>query len=51
MHDRYLYHARSAVYSAPAEGPEVAEEKKRRLGKKAVSDGESDASGKLPLDI
>ena len=48
MHDRYLY--RQSSYSTPTEGPEDVEEK-RHKGKKAVSSGESDASGKLPLDI
>jgi 3'-5' exoribonuclease len=52
MHDRYLYRSRSQVCSSPEEGPEDAEEIKRRhMGKTAVSGREADASGKLPLDI
>jgi 3'-5' exoribonuclease len=48
MHDRYLY--RQSSYSTPADGAEDVEEK-RHKGKKAVSSGGSDASGKLPLDL
>ena len=51
MHDRYLYRARNLVSSAPAAGPEDAEETKRHAGRKVVPGGDADASGKLPLDI
>ena len=51
MHDRYLYRARSLVCSAPAIGSEDAEETKKHAGKKSVPGGDTDASGKLLLDL
>jgi len=51
MHDRYLYRARSAVSSTPAEGAEDAGENIKRRASKTVPGGEAGVSGKLPLDI
>jgi 3'-5' exoribonuclease len=48
MHDRYLY--RQPIYPSQAEGLDDVEEKRHKV-KKAVSGGEADTSGKLPLDI
>jgi 3'-5' exoribonuclease len=51
MHDRYLYRARNVGNPASSEGPGDAEETIRHTGKKPVPGGNTDASGKLPLDI